>query len=403
MLVQINKSNAFGNVTAPPSKSMAHRYLICAALADSDSKISNISLSEDIIATIDCLKELGANIIVDNDCAFVKGIKKEKFNNNFSAFCRESGSTLRFLIPILLIGDSVSIISRADGLAKRPLDVFENLCNEKGLSFRTDNNDVILKGPLTSGEFEIPGNISSQFISGLLFALPLLYGDSTIKLQGSVESRNYIDMTIYAQAKFGVSVVWLDESTLFIKGNQNYSPLDIYVEGDYSNAAFFGALQVFGNNVNIDGLLPNSLQGDKIFFDLIDKFKAFAPVVDLSNCPDLGPVLMTVAAALNGAHFINTARLKIKESDRGVVMAQELNKFGADVTVLDNEIIVKKSGLYTPKVRLYSHGDHRIVMSLAVLSTLFGGVIEGAEAVNKSFPDFFEKLSSLGVEVKFHD
>jgi len=403
MNARIEKSVAMGCVVAPPSKSMAHRYLICAALSPLKSTISNLSLSDDIIATIDCLRALGANIELEDDKAHIIGVLPENFSENYSAFCNESGSTLRFLIPILLLSENTSVIQRSPSLAKRPLDVFINLFEKNNILFKLDNENVILKGKLLSGNYEVPANVSSQFISGLLFALPLLYEDSTITLLNGIESKDYINMTIAAQALFGVNIEWKDDTTIFIKGNQEYTPCDVAVEGDFSNSAFFGALNAIGSEIYIDGLFEKSLQGDKVFFDLADKFKSFAPVIDLANCPDLGPILMTLATYFNGAHFINTGRLKIKESDRGVVMAEELKKFGADISVLQSEIIVKRSVLHTPEVELCGHNDHRVVMSLAVLCTAFGGTITGVEAVNKSFPDFFEKIKSLGIRVDLYD
>lgn len=403
MNARIEKSVALGCVVAPPSKSMAHRYLICAALSPLKSTISNLSLSDDIIATINCLRALGANIELEDDKAYITGVSPENFSENYYAFCNESGSTLRFLIPILLLSKNTSVIERSASLAKRPLDVFIKLFENTDILFNLDNEKVILKGKLLSGNYEVPANVSSQFISGLLFALPLLDEDSTITLINGIESKDYINMTIAAQALFGVNIVWKGDTTIYIKGNQKYTPCDVAVEGDYSNAAFFGALNATGGEIYIDGLFEKSLQGDKVFFDLVDKFKAFAPVIDLANCPDLGPILMTLAAYFNGAHFINTGRLKIKESDRGAVMAEELKKFGADVSVLQNEIIVKKSALHTPDVELCGHNDHRVVMSLSVLSTVFGGTITGVEAVNKSFPDFFDKIKSLGIKVDLYD
>lgn len=403
MYAAINKSRANGSVIAPPSKSMTHRFLICAALSGSKSTIKNVAFSDDIIATIDCLKALGANFQILDDFVTVKGVTTENFNKNFNASANESGSTLRFMIPILLLTNNISIIKRSTSLASRPLDIFIEICNKQNLYFNDINNDVQLKGCLVFDNFKFSGNISSQFISGLLFALPLLKGDSTITLTDGIESRSYIDMTILALKNFGVDVIWSSDNTLYIKGNQTYLGGNFVVEGDYSNSAFYGALNALGSSIEIKGLNPYSLQGDKIFAELIDKIILGTPEIDISNCPDLAPILMTLASCFNGAHFTNTKRLKIKESDRGNMMAQELKKFGANITIMENDILVSKSILHTSGEVLLGHNDHRIVMSLAVICSLYSGVISGAEAVKKSFPDFFDKISGLGIEVKLND
>ena len=207
-------------------------------------------------------------------------------------------------------------------------------------------------------------------------------------------------MTMAALAQFGVETVWQDENTIYIKGNQKYSADEAYVEGDYSNAAFFEALNVLGGNVQIGNLSPSSIQGDRVYSKMFEQLKEGTPILNISGCPDLGPILFAVSAAVNGGVFSGTSRLKIKESDRGQVMAEELKKFGVSASLYDDEIIIYPTKFECPKEALYGHNDHRIVMSEAVLLTLTGGIIDGAEAVTKSFPDFFEKLASLGIEVE---
>ncbi|MGN1081192.1 MAG: 3-phosphoshikimate 1-carboxyvinyltransferase, partial [Acutalibacteraceae bacterium] len=238
------------------------------------------------------------------------------------------------------------------------------------------------------------------FISGLLFALPLLCGDSKICITPPIESRSYIDMTISALKSFNVEAVWQDENTIFVRGNQSYDANEVFVEGDYSNAAFFEALNIFGGSVEIGNLSPDSIQGDRVYSRYFEQLKRGTPTLHISDCPDLGPVLFAVASAKNGGVFSGTKRLKIKESDRGEAMAAELRKFGVSVTVYDDEIVVYPADFHAPDAELDGHNDHRIVMSEAVLLTLTGGVIDGAEAAAKSFPDFFERLSYLGIEVE---
>lgn len=283
---------------------------------------------------------------------------------------------------------------------ERPLNVYEDIAKEKGMVFVRKDGNVTVKGPLEPGNYRMAGNISSQFISGLLFALPLLEGDSKIEITSPVESRSYINMTIAALDAFGVDVCWQDENTLLIPGKQKYSAEEVYVEGDYSNAAFFEALNAFGGNVEIGNLNEDSIQGDRVYAGMFNRLMEEKAELDISDCPDLGPVLFAVSGAQKGGIFKGTERLKIKESDRAAVMSKELAKFGVEVIVLENEVVVNSKGLSKPETNLCGHNDHRIVMSMAVLSTITGGTIEGAEAVTKSFPDFFEKLQSLGIEVE---
>ncbi len=401
MNVTIKKSNPAGTVSAPPSKSMAHRLLICAGLCRKKSVIHGVAPSQDVLATLDCLAAVGADISYEGDTVTIVGADIENINSIPTLPCRECGSTLRFFIPICLLSKTESTLIGSERLMERPLTVYEDLCKKNGLKFEKNKNELRVCGRLTSGNYQIPGNISSQFISGLLFALPLTDGDSRIEITDKIESRSYIDMTINALACFGVDAVWESENTLYIKGNQEYRPCNITVEGDYSNAAFFSALNFMGGNVNVINLPENSAQGDKIYekyFDILASDK-YMSELDISDCPDLGPVLFAVSAANRGGRFIGTKRLKIKESDRGLAMAEELAKFGVSVEVGEDIITVIPHELHTPKQPLCGHNDHRIVMALAVLAVKTGGTILGAEAVSKSLPDFFEMLASLDVEI----
>ena len=233
-----------------------------------------------------------------------------------------------------------------------------------------------------------------------MFALPLLEGDSTIDIIPPIESCSYINLTIQALESFGVKVKWLDERRLFVAGGQSYQPKEVTVEGDYSNAAFFEALNYLGDNVKIEGLKDDSIQGDRVYRDYFPMIERGTPTVHLADCPDLGPVLFALAAAKNGGVFTGTRRLRIKESDRGAAMATELKKFGVSVRIENDTIVVYPAQFHAPDEVLYGHNDHRIVMSLAILLTKTGGIIDGAEAVKKSMPDFFEKLKQLGAKVE---
>ncbi len=398
MTVTVKKGRAFGKITAPPSKSMAHRNLICGAFS-SASSIGGVDMSKDIEATLRCLKGLGADVLVEGHTVSIGGLDFSDEPREKSIFCNESGSTLRFMIPICLLFESEITLTGSTRLFQRSLDVYADMCRERGLGFEIGENCVKVKGPLKSGEFSVRGDVSSQFISGLLFALPHLEGDSTVNITGDLESASYINLTAGALHDFGVQIERPDDKTFFIRGNQRFISKNESVEGDYSNAAFFEALNRFGGEVEIDGLKADSMQGDIVYGELFDRIEKRDFPIDISDCPDLAPILFAVSAVKGRGEFTGTRRLKIKESDRAEVMRVELSKMGAEVTVRENSVSVFCEKLTAPGEAVCGHNDHRIVMSMAVLSTLTGGTIEGAEAVSKSFPDFFERLSSLGIEV----
>ena len=271
---------------------------------------------------------------------------------------------------------------------------------ERAVTVKRENGEITVKGRLTSGDFYLPGDVSSQFITGLLFALPILEGNSRIILTTKPESLSYIALTLSAMKSFGVFAEWVDEVTIKIKGGQRYVARDMTVEGDWSGAAFMDAFNLFGGEVEISGLAEESIQGDRIYRELYPTLGKSDEAISLADCPDLGPILFTLAAAMGGARFTDTARLRIKESDRAVVMAEELSKFGARLTVLDDEVIVHKTDLHAPTEPLFGHNDHRIVMALSVILSKLGGALNGAEAVKKSYPNFFEDIKSLGAEVE---
>ena len=400
-IVTIRPGRAVGRVTAPPSKSMAHRLLIGAALAEGESIVRGLSPSEDILATCDCLDALGAEIssATSSDACTVRGMEGVPSSSSpRTLYCRESGSTLRFLLPLCL--DGVPTVLRGQGrLLARPMEIYRELCERRGIAFAQNEEGITVCGRLTSGKYSLRGDVSSQFITGLLFALPRLEGDSRICLTTHLESRSYLDLTLDALHTFGIRVEWRGERELYIPGNQRYRAADVTVEGDHSNAAFLGALNALGGQVTVDGLREDSLQGDRIWRAHLTALGAGCPTISLADCPDLGPVLMAVAAAGQGAVFTDAARLRIKESDRGVAMAQELAAFGVAVEISpDGGIITVRGGtLRTPDRVLCGHNDHRIVMSLALLCTLTGGSISDARAVAKSMPEFFEVLGQLGI------
>ena len=405
MRAEIRPSKAHGIVTAPPSKSMAHRLLICAGLAQGESVVRNLAMSEDIKATISCLRALGAEIQLNGDIACVKGIDVTEPTGRIAVLpCSESGSTLRFFIPICMLNGEERVLTGAEYLMKRPLRVYEQIAEKQGIKFECAADRVTVAGSLRSGLYDVPGNISSQFISGLLFALPLLDSDSEIRLLTEAESKPYLDMTVQALTMFGVGIV-TDGDTYCIKGGQRYLPADVTVEGDWSNAAFFEALHYADADVTVKGLKENSLQGDKAYKILFEKINhseiGAMNGIDISDCPDLGPILFVVAALCGGGRFTGTRRLKIKESDRAFAMKQELEKVGIRVDAGENDVTVHPGRLHAPTAPIDSHNDHRIVMAMSVLLTVTGGEIEGAEAVKKSFPDFFDRLKDLGVDLTY--
>ncbi len=387
-----------GTISAPPSKSMAHRYLIGAALSGQTCSLSGVDYSEDILASIDCLKALGADITTEND---IVTVNPECFTNAESPVleCRESGSTLRFFIPLALCLGKEITLKGSKRLLERPLDVYEELCREKGFIFKKDENSVTVCGCLTSGNYTIRGDISSQFITGLIFALVYLGADSVIEIIPPFESRSYINLTISALKSFGANVDFTDEYTIAVKKSklQAYSGR---IEGDYSNAAFLDAFNYNGSAIEINNLKPDSLQGDRVYQDYFEKISAGTPTLDISDCPDLGPVLFALAALKNGAVFTGTDRLKAKESDRGAAMHEELVKLGGGLVFGDNMITVPKQKLKNKGIILDGHNDHRIVMAMSVILSQTGGEIAGIEAVRKSYPGFFEDIEKLGAEVE---
>lgn len=399
MIATIEKGTAYGRVEAPPSKSVSHRYLICGALSGG-SVIENVAFSEDIKATLNCLSALGAEYEIDGSTVKTGGILPDKAIKSAELFCNESGSTLRFLIPLCLLFGQKITLKGTERLMSRSLAVYKDMCLSQGIEFTEDKESVTVCGKLTPGKYSVRGDVSSQFISGLMFALPLLPDDSIIDITGALESGSYLGMTVKALAEFGVRISRTDEHTIFIKGNQTYKPRTLRVEGDYSNAAFFEAFNSVGGNVAVAGLKKDTCQGDAVYRRLFGKLVRGCPEIDISDCPDLAPVLMAVAAANNGVRLTGTHRLKIKESDRGAAMAEELAKFGCNTEVWENEITVHPRVLKTPELPLSGHNDHRIVMALSLLCSITGGSIYGAEAVNKSFPDYFRKLASLGIKVE---
>lgn len=401
MEVTVKPGTARGKITAPPSKSMAQRFLICAAMAEGTSRIENIELSEDVAAAVRCLRALGAKIEISGSTVAVTGKIAPK--DGAVLDCGASGAVLRFLIPAAIASGREVTFTGVPRLFERPLGVYEEICAARGIKFERGESSLSVKGRLSAGIYKIPGDVSSQFASGLLFALPQLDGESRIEFTTPAESKGYIDMTLSALGTFGVSARRTADGTLITSGECKFRPANAAVPGDYSGAAFFAAMNCLGSEIEIGGLDPNSLQSDMAYEEIFPQLCRGCPTVDISDCPDLAPVLFALAAAKNGGTFTGTRRLAYKESSRAAVMAQELAKLGAALEIGENSVSVSGGGLHAPAEKLCSHGDHRIAMALAVLCTVFGGTISGAEAVYKSFPDFFDMMKDLGFSIESGD
>lgn len=399
MKVKILPSKTSGEVSAPPSKSFAHRYLIGSVLSRGKCVIKNIADSDDISATLSCIKQLGGSVTKDGNTVTVIPTNEKQIEN--AVFdCKESGSTLRFFIPVVLAtGAKNCTFLGSERLLARGIKEYEKLFENSDVTIKSDEKSIEVNGTLSAGNYEISGEVSSQYTTGMLFALSVLSGKSTLKITGNAESRAYVDMTIKVLKDFGADIAEPEKNFFEINGKGRLSPGEFTVEGDWSNAAFLIALSRLVGTISVSGLNENSVQGDRfssVAFDALDGENA---EINLKDCPDLAPILFSYAAYKNGGRFTNTRRLRVKESDRANVMAEELKKFGANVKVYENSVEIEKTQLKPPIVPLCGHNDHRIVMALSVLAAVFGAEIDGAEAVNKSYPDFFRVIKKAGVNV----
>lgn len=399
MKVKILPSKTSGEVSAPPSKSFAHRYLIGSVLSRGKCVIKNIADSDDISATLSCIEQLGGSVTKDGNIVTVIPTNEKQIEN--AVFdCKESGSTLRFFIPVVLAtGAKNCTFSGSERLLARGIKEYEKLFENSDVTIKSDKKSIEVNGTLSAGNYEISGEVSSQYTTGMLFALSRLTGKSTLKITGNAESRAYVDMTIKVLKDFGADIAEPEKNFFEINGKGRLSPGEFTVEGDWSNAAFLIAFSRLTGKIDVSGLNENSVQGDRFCTAAFDALDGENAEIDIKDCPDLAPILFTYAAYKNGGKFINTRRLRVKESDRANVMAEELKKFGANVKVYENSVEIEKTQLKPPIVPLCGHNDHRIVMALSVLAAVFGAEIDGAEAVNKSYPDFFRVIKKAGVNV----
>lgn len=422
--IKIEPSILKGIIDIPPSKSMSHRAIICAGLSEGESFIENIILSDDILASLEAMKSFGVKVKksqVDENgiCSLIiKGREKLELVDN-EIDCKESGSTLRFLIPIAgLIGEKLTYIGRGK-LVERPLDTYYEIFDQEGISYENENGNLPLsiKGRLKAGTFRIKGNISSQFITGLLFVLPLLEGDSKIIITRDLESKGYVDLTIDMLKRFSINIENKNYKEFYIKGNQRYRASDYRVEGDFSQAAFYIVAGILGEEIECKGLNMDSLQGDKVIIDIVKAMGADLSLdedsliirksstkgitIDVRQCPDLVPILAVLAALSRGTtKIINAERLRIKESDRLKAISTELNKLGADVKEEGDGLIIRgKESLGGGIVS--SWNDHRIAMALAIASIKCSEkiIIENSRAVEKSYPNFWQDFERIGGKI----
>ena len=388
MNVTITPGLLRGAITPPPSKSQAHRLLIAAALADGESRIEHLADSQDIQATRRCMAALKAP---GEDLPVLD--------------CGESGSTLRFLIPVALALRGGGRFTGRGRLMERPQKPYFDLFDEKGIAYRQEDGVLTVQGRLTPGTFALPGDVSSQFVTGLLYALPLLEGDTRITLTTPLESRGYVDMTLEALERFGIRAECPDGRTLRVPGGQTYRPCRAAVESDYSQAAFYYAANGLGGQVEILGLNPRSAQGDRCIVPYHMQLCGPGEAeLDVSQCPDLVPPLAAHAALRQGiTRIVNAARLRIKESDRLTAVTQVLTALGADVVEGADRLTItgQPEGL-AGGVTVDSHNAHRIAMMAAIAATRCAApvTIIGAECVAKSYPDFWEDYERLGGQIQ---
>jgi 3-phosphoshikimate 1-carboxyvinyltransferase len=422
--IEITPKLLTGSLEIPPSKSVSHRAIISAALAKGESVISNVLMSHDMIATCDAMVALGASIE-----------KQEQQNGRFiltikgcdplalateTIECNESGSTLRFIIPIVLLQPKRAVITGKGRLVTRPMKPYYEIFAEKAIRYEHLNKEqdlpLAVEGTLTPGVYQIDGGVSSQFITGLLFALPLLSGDSVIELTSKLESKPYLDITLDMLKDFGIEIVNDNDQRFLIKGNQAYRPCNYRVEGDFSQGAFWLAAGAIGERVDCKDLDLSSFQGDKVMVDLIKqmggaisveadslvvkKSDTRGIVIDVSQCPDLVPILAVLGSLSKGTTtIINGERLRFKESDRLMATALELNKLGGNIAETADGLVIHGVEGFTGG-HVQSHNDHRIAMALAIATIRASGkiILDGAEAVNKSYPHFWEDFTAMGGE-----
>ncbi len=412
MNISIKSKILTGDIDAISSKSQGHRILICAALADKPTNIILEKSSVDIDTTISCLKELGAKIEKNGINITVNPIKK--ISKIPTLNCMESGSTFRFMVPVAAALYNKVDFTGEGRLPERPMSELTDAMILHGAAFTREKLPFTITNSFAGGVFELPGDISSQYISGLLFAAPLLNEDVEIRLTTKLESRNYVEMTIDAMEQFGIQIDRLENGFLVKRGQRYKSSGDITIEGDWSNAAFFLAAGAIGSKVTVRKLNMNSTQGDKEIINILKKFGAKVEVgndyvsvspanlkgitLDISEVPDSLPILSIVAShAIGETNFINAKRLRLKESDRLITSRTMVENLGGIVEEGKESLKVVGVGKLEGGTT-ESFNDHRLAMASAIASIISEDrvIIKDAEAVNKSYPKFYEDFISLG-------
>ena len=394
MNVCIKPSKLSGRIDAISSKSFAHRILICAAFSGTPTEIFINTLSEDIIATIDCITAMGATTSYNEEAKVLTVTPISKHVKNVTMCANESGSTARFLLPVAAaVFENVTLEGKGR-LVERPFLPLVREMQKNGTKCSADLLPITTNGLLKSGEYFLEGNISSQYLSGLLMALPLVSdgGTSTITLTSPLESKKYVDITLEVMKEFGVAVS-VEENKYIIEAKKYISPKKIYTEGDWSNGAFWIVASAIGSNIELSGLNPDSVQGDRKIVELLE-----ATEIDAKDIPDLVPILSVLALKRKGrTRIYNAERLKLKESNRLETVCKALSALGGDLTENGSEIIINGTGTLKGGTT-FGYIDHRIIMSCAIASTFCENdcIIEGAESVRKSYPEFFDDFKKLG-------
>ena len=416
MNVLINPSRLSGSILIPPSKSQSHRAIIAASLAKGKSVINNVIMSDDVLATIAAMEKIGVKIVRNNHQLIIQGISRITVADDNFVDCNESGSTIRFLIPLLSLSKQKIVLTGKSCLFKRPMGVYDQLFKERGLFFQQSDKSIIINGALPADHYQIPGNVSSQFVSGLLFSLPLQKENSTIEIIGELESKEYVDMTVEVLRQFGVTIN-VSDNGYSIPGNQHYHPAHITIEGDYSQMAFFATAGLLCGGLTCKGMTRESLQPDRKILDFIESMNGYytwkqseiefhysntiGTTIDVSQSPDIAPILAVLGALSAGKTIIeNAQRLKFKESNRLSSTYETLKQMNIDVQMTDSSLIIEGRPMIDGGV-FESFNDHRIVMAIAIAAIRANNpvLIKNAEAVNKSYPNFFQDYQNLGGNV----
>lgn len=407
MKLTISPARLHGTATPPPSKSQAHRFIIAAALAPGESVIENFIPSDDLQATLSAVEALGAAWELRGSTLRVQGTSAP--SSSFPCIdCGESGSTLRFLIPIALALTGGGIFTGSERLMERPLQPYFDLFDEKGIEYSLKNNTLTVRGTLTPGEYCLRGDVSSQFFSGLLFALPLLPSPSVLMPSSRLESSAYVTLTLHALSEFGIQIPATCSlpPQYHIPGGGGYQPRRISVEADWSQAAFWYAAKCIGNNVSVSGVNEASFQGDRVIIEYMEQIARGGRVsIDLSGCPDLAPPLAIMGALMDGElRLENAARLRLKESDRISAIARTLAELGADIVEGNDSLTILGKSILSGGVTVDCQNDHRIAMMLAIAATRCAHPItlSGAQCVSKSYPGFWNDYTALGGIVYEH-